>query len=205
MAFIEYLDPAKWTNSKVYIPGLRRVRTLSTTDTQDVNPAAPDSLYDDILGFQQKLSPNFFPMSYKVIAEREYLVPALSIEGREYLSSPQKGLERMEQEWERRPMYVIEMTELDPGYVYSKRVVYIDAETFLHVLSENYDRKGRLYRTFENANQFWPDSGMVNPSSMQFMQDRIDAHSTINWSINITDPENVTRDSGNIEALKIMK
>ena len=33
-------------------------------------------------------------------------------------------------EWERRPIYVVELTELDKSYVYSKRVLYIDKETF---------------------------------------------------------------------------
>jgi hypothetical protein len=200
----EYLDPDKWTHMKLYIPGLRRVRTLSTTDTQDVNPGS-DSLYDDIMGFWQKMNAKIYPMAYKIIAEREYLVPAARIDGTEYLTNPAKGVERMNYEWERRPMYVLELTELDKNYVYSKRMLYLDKETFLLQLSEQYDRKGRLYRTFEGGNAFVPDAGFLTQGSIQFMIDYIDQHSFINQSFTYPDPSRMNRGMGNIEALKLTK
>jgi hypothetical protein len=200
----EYLDPAQWTSQKLYIPGLRRVRTLSSTDTQDVNPGS-DSLFDDIMGFWQKMSPTIYPMDYKVIAEREYLVPAYSIEGREYFTSPEKGVERMNMEWERRPIYVVELTELDKTYVYSKRVLYIDRETFQLYVSQMYDRKGRLYRTFENMNQFVPDAGLLTQGKFQITTDHIDMHSSVNQAITYPDPSRMSRELGSIEALKLTK
>jgi hypothetical protein len=201
----EYLDPDRWTSEKIYIPGMRRVRQLSTTDTQDVNPGAADSTYDDTMGLAQKMSPKFFPMSYKVIAEREYLVPAYSIEGREYFTSPSKGVERMNTAWERRPIYVVELTELEKGYVYSKCILYIDKETFNIHLSLAYDQKGRLYRTFENMHQFIPDAGILNMGTFQIMIDHIDKHSTINQTLVYPDPSRMRRDLGNIDALKLIK
>lgn len=205
MGITEYLDPAKWTNEKIYIPGLRRVRQLSTTDTQDVNPGAPDALYDDTMGFGQKMSPKIYPMNYKVIAEREYLVPAYSIDGSEYFTSPEKGAERVNMQWERRPIYVVELTELDKNYVYNKRILYIDKETFTIHLSEMYDQKGRLYRTFEQTHQFIPDAGIINMGTMQLQIDQLDKHATINQTLAYPDPSRMRRDLGNIEALKLTK
>jgi hypothetical protein len=200
----EYLDPDKWTNMKIYIPGLRRVRQLSTTDTQDINPGS-DALYDDIMGFWQKMNPRIYPMAYKVIAEREYLVPSYVIEGSGYLSNPTKGVELVNFEWERRPIYVVELTELDKNYVYSKRVLYIDRETFHLHLSQQYDRRGRLYRTFHNISGFKPDAGFVDQGILQIMTDHIDMHSFINQCLIWPDPSRLNRDLGNIEALKLVK
>ncbi len=83
-------------------------------------------------------------------------MPAYTFDASDYLDSKDgwkwKGLK-----FERRPMWVIEMIQLDKNYLYSKRVGYFDKETLLPCLWEFYDQKGRYYRTIDRV---W---GMVVP------------------------------------------
>jgi hypothetical protein len=68
--------------------------------------------------------------------------------------------------WELRDVYVIEMSRLpaySQGYCYSRRVLYIDKETFLPLAIELYDPQGGL---FKFITQFWtplavPSGGSV--------------------------------------------
>jgi hypothetical protein len=88
-----------------------------------------------------------------------------------------KGYE-LHNEWERRPVYVLQLTQLDPNYIYSKRILYIDKESFTLLFTENYDQKGRLYRTHENFHAFHPEQGMFHWWAMLGM-DHVDLHSHI--------------------------
>jgi len=55
------------------------------------------------------------------------------------------------------PNYILEIKINDPNYVYSKRVMHIDAcpfeenGTFLLYWGEQYDQKGRLWRANGNC------------------------------------------------------
>lgn len=170
-----YLDPLKSNAAVMYIPSMRRIRKMSTTDTQDPI-AGQDIIYDDQATFQQKLSPERYPYKYEV-EEREYLVAAPTIDGSEYVTS--EGYEIRGLKFERRPIYVLKMTQMDPNYVYSKRIFYIDKESYMIYQSENYDQKGRLYRTFWHPNKFHPEMGMLTWGGYVLMCDHIDLHSGI--------------------------
>ena len=55
-------------------------------------------------------------------------------------------------EWEIRPQWVLEIMLNDPDYVYSKRIIYVDAVPlkeggcYLLYWGEQYDQKGRLWK-----------------------------------------------------------
>ena len=161
----------------LYIPSMRRVRKMSATDTQDP-VMGQDQIYDDNEGWMQKLSPTRYPYKYEVLEEREYLVPAATVDGAEYISS--KGKEFRNVRMERRPIYVVKLTELDPNYVYGHRIFYIDAETFNFLHIENYNQKGKLYRTWDGNYGWVPEMGMFSWSgSLILMRDHIDLHSGV--------------------------
>jgi len=122
-----YLDPEKADQNVMYLPWLRRTRKMTGTDTQDP-VMGQDIIYDDNEGWMQKLSPVRYPYRFDVLEEREYLVVAPTLDGAEYWSSG--GLECRNVRLERRPLYVVKLTQLDPNYVYSYRIFYIDRETF---------------------------------------------------------------------------
>jgi len=76
------------------------------------------------------------------------------------------------------------MTQLDSNYIYSKRVIYIDKETFLCDLSANYDQKGQLYRTQIRLRTFIPEVAQLTQYGTQAFQfDHIDLHSSFQTQI----------------------
>lgn len=150
---------------------------MSATDTQDPI-MGQDLIYDDNEGFQQKLSPTRYPYKYKLAEEREFLVPAPSWDGSEYISS--KNLEFRNMRFERRPIYVLELDQQDPNYVYSKRIFYIDKENLFYYCIENFDRKGRLYRSFEVQPGFFPEMGTLGwIGGLINFKDYVDTHSGV--------------------------
>ena len=177
MTALFYLDPNRADNLLIYLPHLRRVRKMTSSDTQDP-VMGQDMIYDDAEGFFQKASPTKYPYKYEVVEEREFLVPAPTIDGSEYWSS--KGAECHNVRMERRPIYVVKLTQLDKSYVYSSRIFYIDKETFVFYHVENFDRKGRLYRTFDMNYGFFPEMGAIGWSGgLLLLRDHVDLHSTI--------------------------
>jgi hypothetical protein len=176
---IAYADPKKETNLLAYVNILRRVRKLSSSDRQD-QAVGQDISFDDADGFSQVLNPDIYPYDYKVIEDREFLVPAYTVDASEYFDSKDsfkwKGLR-----FERRPVWVVEMDQKDSNYIYSKRVMYFDKETLLPLLMEFYDRKGRYYRTFENLWGQVVPMGIFN-SIENISADWIDVHSTLTFA-----------------------
>jgi hypothetical protein len=171
-----YLDPKKTDQIMMHLPSIRRIRKMSGTDTQD-QMAKLDQNYDDLQGFSQKLSPTRYPYEYKLIEEREYLVRAPTLDGSEYISS--KGIEFRNAKMERRPIYVVELTQLDPNYVYGRRIFYVDKETFAFYHIGNYDQKGQLYRTFNMNWSFFPEMGQTSwCGALNLTVDHLESHSS---------------------------
>ncbi|SMD12959.1 Protein of unknown function [Desulfocicer vacuolatum DSM 3385] len=171
---LTYLNPNTADQNLMYIPSMRRVRKMSATDTQDP-VMGQDTIYDDTEVFWQKLSPNKYP--YKITVEaREYLVP-ITFDGKAYVDS--KDFAWRNVTMERRPIYRVEMEQQDANYVYGKRVLYIDMETFDLWFTANYDQQGRLYRTTEVAWSFLPEMGVSSYFNIHYnMHDHIDLHTT---------------------------
>jgi hypothetical protein len=168
-----YLAPEKYDQMLIYINALRRVRVLSATDIQDAIGGA-DYAYVDNNGLGQKLSTTIFPYKNEIVAEREYLVPFSTWDGSEYMNA--KG-EVYNLEWERRPTYVVKMTQLDKNFVYSYRMCYVDKETGILYHVENYDQKGRLYRSTRGQRPFIPEFGMFG-FGCGIANDHLDLHTS---------------------------
>jgi len=170
-----YLDKTKSSSLLAYVNILRRIRKLSSNDKQD-QAIGQDLTFDDADGFTQTMSPNVYPMEYKVIGEREFLMPSYTPDCSEYYSTDKLMLKNLKME--RRPVWVVEMTSLDKNYVYSKRIMYMDKETLLGLHFEMYDQKGRLYRNFSYIWGFEPEQGRFN-GLYTVTLDHIDVHSTV--------------------------
>ncbi len=82
---------------------------------------------------------------------------------------------------------MVQLTQLDKNYIYSKRTLYFDKETFNLVYAENYDRKGRLYRTGVQHQGFFPDIGLMSMFD-GLQRDYVDLHSTYNRFLIIPTP-----------------
>ena len=171
----EYYDVDSFNQFLLYIAQLRRVRKLSGTDSQDI-AAGTDWIFEDAQGFSQKLSRSRYPYKYELIAEREYLVPSYTEDGSEYFTK--EGVEYRNIKFQRRPIYVIHLTQLDKSFIYGKRIIYMDAETFIPYLVENYDQKGNLYRSSFDFTSFYPRMGNFCYFN-QIAMDHQDLHNSI--------------------------
>ena len=57
---------------------------------------------------------------------------------------------------ERVNTYVVEVKSKDPNYIYSKRIWYLDPETYLVTWTEIYDDLGKFWKCFEVLNTEFP-------------------------------------------------
>jgi len=137
-----------------YIPSIRRLRRMTGNDLTDPLMGS-DNVPDDNEVSHQKLDPK---MTFTVLDHKDMLVP------RWYLgpdSKPPYDYKKtgpcFQVEWMIEPNYILEIKINDPNYVYSKRVMHIDAcpfeenGTFLLYWGEQYDQKGRLWRANGNC------------------------------------------------------
>jgi hypothetical protein len=172
-----YTNPDKDDMMLMYIPAMRRIRKMSTTDVQD-SPGGGNNIYNDNEGWMQKLTPNMFPYKMRVLEEREFLLPSMTTKGEEYVKITENGQTLENLKLERRPTYVMELTQLDPSYVYSKKIMFVDMETFMFTFTENYDQKGRWWRFWNAMSYGWhPESGMISWHGMfNGGGDRIEKH-----------------------------
>jgi len=171
----KYEDPDKLDRWMVYVPSLRRIRKMNPTETQE---PAGDMAYDDREHIVQKITPNRYPYKFEIIGDREYLLPIQYDQGRAWIDSNDgcalKGVQFM-----RRPCYVLQMTQLDTNYIYSKRVIYIDRESFRCSFSASYDQEGRLYRSQCNTHVFLSDTGhIITYGTQTFQFDHLELHSS---------------------------
>ncbi len=171
-----YLGVEKYAQNLVYIPAFRRIRKMSGTDTQDAI-GGQDLIFDDSGLWSQKLSPNRYPYKYEVLEEREYLTIAHTVDGSETIDGKTGAFKNIR--LERRPMYLVKLSQMDKNYVYSYRLLWIDKENlYFHDIS-NYDQKGRLYRTYSSPAGWFPEAGMIAWWGMpQLSVDHVDEHST---------------------------
>ena len=193
---IRYDDPNRMDPTLMYIPMLRRIRKMSSTDTQD---PLGDSSFDDTGFISQKITPKKYPYKFEIIDEREYLLPFSYNSGKAWVDK-KNGYAIRDLGLVRRPCYGLQMTQLSPNYIYSRRIYYIDKETFVPAWAEFYDQKGRLYRRYNVAYTFIPVTGQLLPHGTPTWQvDHVDRHSS--YQIVVIMPANFSRSEFNIENL----
>ncbi len=142
-----YVDPAKQDDSWLYLPSLRRVRRLSTAQRSDAL-FGQDTDVDSYYGYSGHIA----WMDWKFLGERE-VIGAMHAE-----HYPVKWHEKVDwafdDKWEKRKVYVIEGTSKLPQYAYSKRVIFIDKESWVVPFSDIYDRSGELWKIWINDYSF---------------------------------------------------
>lgn len=174
-------DPYKMDASMIYIPSMRRIRKMGTTDTQDPQG---DITYDDINFISQKVTPLKNPYTFEV-EERECLLPFANNTSKGWVDSTD-GYAMKDIQFQRRPTFILTMNQQDPNYSYSKRVYYIDAETYQPVFGVFYDQRGQLYRSYLVPYTFFPECGQLTSYGQPAVQtDFIDNHSTFQMLVYI--------------------
>jgi len=138
-----YIDSGKQDDSWLYLPSLRRVRRLSTAQRSDAL-FGQDTDVDSYYGYAGHIA----WMEWRYLGEREILA---AVHATHY---PVKWHEKVDwawdDVWEKRQVYVIEGTSKLPQYAYSKRVLFIDKESWGIPYSDIYDRSGELWKIWIN-------------------------------------------------------
>jgi hypothetical protein len=160
-----YVDAAKQDDQWLYLPSLRRVRRLSTAQRSDAL-FGQDTDVDSYYGYSGHIA----WMDWKFLGEKEILG---SLHGEHY---PVKWIEgaadwAFDDVWEKRKVYVIEGISKLPQYAYSKRVIFIDKESWVVPYSDIYDRAGELWKIWINLFSFRKNAPV--PNAIQYPDEMV--------------------------------
>lgn len=137
-----YLDPLRQDDLWLYLPSLRRVRRLSSAQRSEAL-FGQDIDVDSYGGYAGQI-PWF---TWKFLGKKPMLA---SLHGENMPPIPCKGDGGMTfcEAWEKRPeVLIVEGVPKAEAYAFSKRVIYIDHESFFIVYTDLYDRGGELWKT----------------------------------------------------------
>ena len=125
----------KWT----WVPALRRVRRMNTTQRQDHTSGA-DFCDDDANGWFGRISRN----TYQLLGRKELLLARNNKPDEALFSKESFMWQNLKRE--RIKTFVIKAVSKNPNYLYSKQIFYIDPEFWQIAYCEKYDKKGALWK-----------------------------------------------------------
>ena len=150
LLIIDSVNPLKQPRRAwLYLPGQRRVKLAPDLAYDTPNPgAAGAGTYDDVSVFNGALD----RFDWKLVGKKEMYVPYSSYR----LTYAKKAADVTKPNhlnpdfvrWELHRVWVVEAT-LKSGkrHIYSKRVFYIDEDSWTALASDQYDARGQLYRS----------------------------------------------------------
>jgi len=152
-----YADGNKSDDFKVFLPAMRRTRTLSGADAQDPMWAGLEVTWDDWRSYWVKTDQSRF--EYRLIGETLMLVsPEV---GYVYDSGAfnEDSCKWDSLELELRPVWQLEITDKTGSYQYKKRILYIDMEMFYSQFQLTTDQRDNPFRTWEDSRAWRPFDG----------------------------------------------
>jgi len=146
---VRYQDPGKGDDGWMYIPSIRRVRRISVAQRGD-SFGGTDLTWDDYRGFSGKVS----DYTWKLLGKKEIIgmYHAVTWKMRHKDRVPFSEDVR----YELRPVVVVEGVNKMKDYVYNRRIIYLDADSWYIVAEDLYDRRGALWKYLEIPWSFDP-------------------------------------------------
>lgn len=156
-------DDAKRDNTWLYLGFQRRVRRLASGQVTDSFLGA-DIMIEDFEGYNNRIS----DMNWSYKGTKNILLPfynhneqALATDlkeddGYQFVDFHGQGGCFPNVTWQLRKVYVLESDPIDDNHPISKRVHYVDAQTFTLPRTAIYDRKGELWKSW-TIGQAHPD------------------------------------------------
>ena len=158
MYTLRHLDQSKEDTTYLWYNQFRRIRRLSTNQRTDSIDGS-DLIYDDEYLWDGQLTRNAYTFKGKkdlLCSRNESLVGTTRTAGQGMLNG---------HKFERCNLLVVDAINKDPNYIYSKRVMYIDPETYYIMWEEIYDEKGRFWKCFGNFTRpVKTETGAMKPS-----------------------------------------
>jgi hypothetical protein len=132
-----------------YLPGQRRVKLAPDIAYDTPNPgSAGANTYDDASVYNGAMD----RFDFKLVGKKEMYIPygvyKLSYDAKPAEVTKPGHVNPDLVRWELHRVWVVEAT-LKPGkrHIYSKRVFYVDEDSWVAVTSDEYDGRGQLYRS----------------------------------------------------------
>ncbi len=174
--YYRYTDQYKADEMWMYIPSMRRVRRMSTAQRMDSLGGGFEATWDDFQTFAGKV----MQYDWKFIERRDALLPTIAkgkpewLEGR-HLAGVNDSFRRV------KGAYIIECIPKDPNHIYSKKVIWVDPESWHMPYGEYYDRKNKLWKVFHFHIAF-DNKGNYYPVTMTLVDiQRMHSSSTVTW------------------------
>jgi hypothetical protein len=155
----ETVDQVKEPRSAwTYNPGQRRVRLAPQVGYDNPGTAADGLRTNDDFGMYNGATDRY---NWKLVGKKELYVPynSYKLDDPKYKYSDVLKPGHINQDlarYELHRVWVVEAT-LKPGtsHIYSKRVFYVDEDSWANLVIDKYDGRGQLWRVAEQHNQNW--------------------------------------------------
>lgn len=141
-----------------YVPTMRRTRILGGTDTQDPMTPGIEATWDEWR--QSWLKPDPRKFDFKLIGDGFVLSQAEVGHAYNPADHGSTECELATIDLELRPVWILDITDKTGNYVYGRRRLYIDKETWYAQYQEMYDQRGNLWRVLDDAGDFDPAKGL---------------------------------------------
>ncbi len=164
-----YADDLKRDNAWLYLGFQRRVRRLASGQVTDAFLGS-DLMIEDFEGYNGRIS----DMKWTYKGTKYILLPFYDHDkvpltdeyhekdGYKFVDLHGKGNCFLNVTWQLRKVYVVESEPVDKNHPISKRIHYMDAQTFTLPRTIIYDRKGELWKSW-SIGQARPDTHNGNP------------------------------------------
>jgi len=150
---LRFIDAQQEDIAYLWYSQFRRIRRLSTTQRTDAIDGS-DLIYDDEYFWDGQLLRN----NYTLAGTRELLCSRHTDMRKTTRVSGQALVGNLA--LERCKTLVVNVISNDPNYIYSKRVWYLDPESYLILWTEIYDKKGSFWKCFmQNCNMLKTQTG----------------------------------------------
>jgi hypothetical protein len=146
-----YLSAARQDDTWLYIPAVRRVRRMASAQRSDAL-FGQDADQDSYWGYSGHIAWS----DWKLLGMREILGPVHRKHFRVQRCPDGADFVYCDN-WEKRKVYVLEGNSKLPQYTYGKRILYIDAEAWVVLMSDIYDKSGELWK--EWIEFYWYQKG----------------------------------------------
>jgi len=134
-----YVDPYKEDDGWLYLPAQRKPRRQLSSERTSETPGM-DNIPEDGMGFNGKVHEH----TWKYLGKRTVLA-AINLATHPEAGGPHQWVPHKAR-WELRECHVIEQSPKNPNHPYSRKLIFIDSETFWTTWMLAYDRTERLLR-----------------------------------------------------------
>jgi hypothetical protein len=144
----------------VYVPTLRRTRRISTAQRTDA-VAGTDFTLDDLFSFNG-IVPQY---EWTCVGEGKFLAPMnTKVKAYPYAKDHNfgpYGLSYADDRWELRDSWVVEMDPRNEDHPYSKKILYIDKQTYTSHYSFAFDTKNELWKILIHNKRWSEDTSLT--------------------------------------------